>query len=194
MCSPHCGWATRWSSTCSAFHSWKPMRRCGRLRCRVARRWLRSRKGRATRSKMRVRFPACRSSRLFAISGPSTRRIPRRWQASFSACSRSLPEHEMSAIRRIALIAGDGIGPEVTAVGQELLEWYRDERGLPLELWPLELGAQRWLATGEGLSDALLAEIRRDASAVLLGALGDPRIPGHEHARSILFGLRFGLD
>jgi 3-isopropylmalate dehydrogenase len=100
----------------------------------------------------------------------------------------------MSAIQRIALIAGDGIGPEVGSVGQELLEWYRDERGLPLELWPLELGAERWLATGEGLTEALFAQIRDEASAVLLGALGDPRIPGHEHARSILFGLRFGLD
>lgn len=100
----------------------------------------------------------------------------------------------MGANRRIALIPGDGIGPEVSAVSKRLLEWYRDERGLPLELWPLELGAELWLATGEGLSDALLAQIRGEASAVLLGALGDPRVPGHEHARSILFGLRFGLD
>jgi 3-isopropylmalate dehydrogenase len=100
----------------------------------------------------------------------------------------------MSALRRIALIAGDGIGPEVMALGEQLLEWYRAERGLPLELWRLDLGAERWLATGQGLSDVLLTQIRAEASAVLLGALGDPRIPGHEHARSILFGLRFGLD
>lgn len=100
----------------------------------------------------------------------------------------------MAAIRRIALIDGDGIGPEVMAVGRALLEWYRDERGLPLELWSLPLGAEHWLATGEGLSEPMLEQIRGEASAVLLGALGDPRIPGHEHARSILFGLRFGLD
>jgi 3-isopropylmalate dehydrogenase len=100
----------------------------------------------------------------------------------------------MRAIRRIALIAGDGIGPEVMAVAVHLLEWYRDERKLPLELWPLPLGAEHWLATGEGLSEELFARIRDEASAVLLGALGDARIPGHEHARSILFGLRFGFD
>lgn len=100
----------------------------------------------------------------------------------------------MAGVRRIAVIAGDGIGPEVTAIGSALLEWYRDARGLPLELWPLPLGAEHWLATGEGLSERLLEQIRGEAAAVLLGALGDPRIPGHEHARSILFGLRFGLD
>jgi 3-isopropylmalate dehydrogenase len=100
----------------------------------------------------------------------------------------------MSELRRIALIAGDGIGPEVTREGQRLLEWYRDERGLPLELWPLELGAEHFLATGEGLPEPLFRRIESEASAILLGALGDPRVPNHEHARQILFGLRLGLD
>ncbi|HLV68833.1 MAG TPA: isocitrate/isopropylmalate family dehydrogenase [Polyangiaceae bacterium] len=95
---------------------------------------------------------------------------------------------------RIAVIPGDGIGPEVVREGVRLLEWYRERRGLPLELWPLDLGAERWLGEGVGLPDALRAEIGASAAAVLLGALGDPRIPGHEHARAILFGLRTGFD
>jgi 3-isopropylmalate dehydrogenase len=100
----------------------------------------------------------------------------------------------VTSLHRIAIIAGDGVGPEVAAQGARLLEWYRDRRGLPLELWPLPLGAERWLTDGTGLPDALRDEIRDTCSAVLLGALGDPRIPGHEHAREILFGLRQGFD
>lgn len=95
---------------------------------------------------------------------------------------------------RIALIAGDGIGPEVMRVGVRLLEHLRDKKGLPIELWSLPFGAEYWLEYGVGLPDAVFAEIRDTTRAVLLGALGDPRIPGHEHAREILFGLRFGLD
>lgn len=102
--------------------------------------------------------------------------------------------HESKRRHRIAVVAGDGIGPEVTAQGVRLLEWYRDELGVPLDLWPLDLGAERWLAEGIGLPEALRDEIRDTCDAVLLGALGDPRVPGHEHAREILFGLRLGLD
>ena len=97
------------------------------------------------------------------------------------------------SVKRIAIIPGDGIGPEVTREGVRLLEWYR-ARGFPFELWELDLGAHRWLRDGTGLPSELFAEIRDSAHAVLVGALGDPRIPGHEHARAILFGLRHGLD
>ncbi|HYO98022.1 MAG TPA: isocitrate/isopropylmalate family dehydrogenase [Polyangiaceae bacterium] len=100
----------------------------------------------------------------------------------------------MSPRPRIAVIAGDGIGPEVTRFGVELLEFYRDERGVPLELWSLDLSAERWLREGVGLPRQTADEIRDTCTAVLLGALGDPRIPGHEHAREIVLGLRFGLD
>lgn len=78
--------------------------------------------------------------------------------------------------------------------GVRLLEWFRAEHGLPLELWPLDLGAERWLTDGIGLPASLRDEIRESCAAVLLGALGDPRVPGHEHAREILFGLRQGFD
>ena len=94
----------------------------------------------------------------------------------------------------IAVLGGDGIGPEVIAQATRVLEHYRDRRGLPLELWHLDLGADRYLRDGTTYPREVHARIASEASAVLLGALGDPRVPGLEHAREILFGLRFGLD
>jgi 3-isopropylmalate dehydrogenase len=96
--------------------------------------------------------------------------------------------------RLIAVIGGDGIGPEVMAQATRVLEYYRDARGFPLELWPLDLGAERYLRDGTTYPREVHERIAREASAVLLGALGDPRVPGLEHARDILFGLRFKLD
>lgn len=96
--------------------------------------------------------------------------------------------------RLIAIVAGDGIGPEVIAQATRVLTFYRDQRGLPLVLWPLDLGADRYLRDGTTYPGEVHARIRHEASAVLLGALGDARVPGMEHARDILFGLRFGLD
>ncbi|HEX4445464.1 MAG TPA: isocitrate/isopropylmalate dehydrogenase family protein [Polyangiaceae bacterium] len=96
--------------------------------------------------------------------------------------------------RLIAVIGGDGIGPEVMTQATRVLEYYRDARGLPLELWPLDLGAERYLRDGTTYPREVHERIAREASAVLLGALGDPRVPGLEHARDILFGLRFKLD
>jgi 3-isopropylmalate dehydrogenase len=95
--------------------------------------------------------------------------------------------------KKIAILPGDGIGKEVIAQARELLELYRGTAGLPLELWDLDLGADRFLRDGTTLPEDVLSEIRRSAG-VLLGALGDPRIPGQEHAREILFGIRFGCD
>ncbi|NOU32353.1 MAG: isocitrate/isopropylmalate dehydrogenase family protein [Polyangiaceae bacterium] len=94
----------------------------------------------------------------------------------------------------IALLPGDGIGKDVLAEGKRLLELYRDKRGMPLDLWELDLGADRYLKDGTTFPKETAERIRTEASAVLLGALGDPRVPGLEHARDILFGLRFGLD
>ena len=94
----------------------------------------------------------------------------------------------------IAILPGDGIGTEVIAQARRVLELYRDERGLPLDLWDLDLGAERFLRDGTTYPDAVRERIDHEASAVLLGALGDPRVPGMEHARDILFGMRFGLD
>jgi len=100
----------------------------------------------------------------------------------------------MADQKLIAVIPGDGIGPEVIAQAKRVLDFYRTQRGLPLDLWHLDLGADRYLRDGTTYPPEVRERIAREASAVLLGALGDPRVPGLEHARDILFGLRFGLD
>jgi len=94
------------------------------------------------------------------------------------------------ARKLIAVIPGDGIGPEVIAQAVRLIE----RRKLPLDLWHLDLGADRYLKDGTTFPKDVADRIRNEASAVLLGALGDPRVPKLEHARDILFGLRFGFD
>jgi 3-isopropylmalate dehydrogenase len=96
--------------------------------------------------------------------------------------------------KKIAIIGGDGIGPEVTQEAKLLLELYRDRAGLPLDLWELDLGANRFLRDGTTFPKEIQIAIQRECSAVLLGALGDPRVPNLEHARDILFGMRFGMD
>jgi 3-isopropylmalate dehydrogenase len=96
--------------------------------------------------------------------------------------------------KRIAVIEGDGIGKEVVAVGVALLQRLAEVRGYPLELVHFDLGADRYLRDGATFPAEDQRTIRETCHAVLLGALGDPRVPGLEHARDILFGLRFGLD
>src|SRR6185436_15580225 len=82
----------------------------------------------------------------------------------------------------------------VIAQARRVLELYRDRRIVDLELWELDLGADRYLKDGTTYPADVAARIAKETRAVLLGALGDPRVPGLEHARDILFGLRFGLD
>jgi len=94
----------------------------------------------------------------------------------------------------IAIIPGDGIGPEVMLQARRALEFYKNEKKLPLDLWQLDLGADRYLKDGTTFPKEDADRIENEAKAVLLGALGDPRVPGLEYARDILFGLRFGLD
>jgi 3-isopropylmalate dehydrogenase len=94
----------------------------------------------------------------------------------------------------IAILPGDGIGPEVISQARRVLEFYRDKRGLDLALWDLDLGADRYLRDGTTYPKDVAEKVKGEARAVLLGALGDPRVPGLEHARDILFGTRFGLD
>ena len=97
-------------------------------------------------------------------------------------------------MKKIAIIAGDGIGREVVREGVRALEWFRAHRGVELDLWHLDLGAERYLRDGTTFPDHVRDAIWNDCAAVLLGALGDARVPGFEHARDILFGMRMGFD
>jgi 3-isopropylmalate dehydrogenase len=99
-----------------------------------------------------------------------------------------------SGRKKIAIIGGDGIGPSVTAEAKLLLELYRDKAGLPLDLWELDLGADRYLRDGTMFPKEIQIAVQRECAAVILGALGDPRVPNLDHAAAILFGMRFGYD
>ncbi len=95
---------------------------------------------------------------------------------------------------RIALIPGDGIGVEVVSEARRVLEFVREAEGVTLELVEWDLGADRFLRDGITITDDELVSLDQDHDAVLLGALGDPRVPGNEHAKDILLGMRFKLD
>ena len=95
---------------------------------------------------------------------------------------------------KIAIIPGDGIGVEVTREAVQLLEEINARAGLGFELVEWDLGAERYLRTGSAITEDEMAELETEYRAILLGALGDPRVPDHAHAREILLGLRFRLD
>jgi len=95
---------------------------------------------------------------------------------------------------RIAVIAGDGIGPEVIEAAIPLLQRATVKHGGALEFERLPYGADHYLKTKETLPEAAFHHLRDDVDAIFIGALGDPRVPGNEHARDILLGLRFRLD
>ena len=95
---------------------------------------------------------------------------------------------------RIAVIAGDGVGTEVTREAVKTLRAVTAEAGPELELVEWPHGADHYLATGTTLTDDEFADLAANYDAILLGAMGDPRVPGNEHARDILLGLRFRLD
>ena len=95
---------------------------------------------------------------------------------------------------RVAVIAGDGIGPEVIEAAIPVLDRAAAAHGFALDWERLPYSADHYLATGETLPDAAFAHLRDDVDAIFLGAIGDPRVPGNEHARDILLGLRFRLD
>ena len=94
---------------------------------------------------------------------------------------------------RIAILPGDGIGPEVTAEAVETLRLIAEIRGFPLELTPYPFGAEHYLRTKETFPATALEEMRGQ-DAILVGAIGDPRLPIGLLERAIISGIRFGLD
>src|SRR5437868_7782511 len=94
---------------------------------------------------------------------------------------------------RLAVIPGDGIGPEVVAEGLKVLEAVAPSGDLKFEQTPYDLGAARWHRTGETLPDSVLAELR-DQDVILLGAVGDPSVPSGTLERGLLLRIRFALD
>jgi len=94
---------------------------------------------------------------------------------------------------KIAVIGGDGIGPEVTAIALEAIRKVTAGSGVEFVTTEYDLGARRYLATGETLTDADLESLK-EHDAILLGAIGDPRVPSGVLERQLLLKLRFSFD
>jgi 3-isopropylmalate dehydrogenase len=97
------------------------------------------------------------------------------------------------AAYKLAVIPGDGIGPEVVVEGLKVLDVAAAKHGLTFEKTEYELGAKYWHKTGETLPDAVMAELAK-ADVILLGAVGDPSVPSGVLERGLLLKLRFAFD
>ena len=94
---------------------------------------------------------------------------------------------------KLAVIGGDGIGPDVVAEGIKVLDVIAKKYDLSFEKTSFELGAVSWRKTGEALSDAVLAEIAKN-DVILFGAVGDFSVPNGVLERGIILKLRFAFD
>lgn len=95
---------------------------------------------------------------------------------------------------KLAVIAGDGIGPEVVREALKVLDAVEAVHHPGITVETLPYGADHYLSTGITIPPAEMQRLSRDVDAILVGAIGDPRVPGNEHARDILLGMRFQLD
>jgi len=96
--------------------------------------------------------------------------------------------------KRIAVIPGDGIGKEVIPEALKVLKAAAARGRRVLAITEFDWGADRYLRDGTTLPPDAVEMIRRDYDAILLGALGDPRVASNQHGADILIGLRFKLD
>ena len=92
--------------------------------------------------------------------------------------------------KRIAVVAGDGIGKEVIPNAIEVVK----ASGAPVEFTHFDWGADRHLADGTTIPPDGFQMLARDFDAIFVGALGDPRVPTNIHAKEILLGMRFKMD
>ena len=99
----------------------------------------------------------------------------------------------MSKNFNLAVIAGDGIGPEVVNEGLKILDAAGKKHGFPYSKKAFELGAAFWHKTGEVLPDKTLEELK-SFDVILLGAVGDPSVPSGVLERGLLLKLRFAFD
>jgi 3-isopropylmalate dehydrogenase len=99
-------------------------------------------------------------------------------------------DQQNSSKKRVAVIAGDGIGQEVIPQALKVIR----ASGVPLEITELDWGADRYLRDGMTVPPDGFAMLGRDFDAILAGAFGDPRVKTNIHAKEILLGMRFRMD
>ncbi|MEM2838857.1 MAG: isocitrate/isopropylmalate dehydrogenase family protein [Thermoplasmata archaeon] len=94
---------------------------------------------------------------------------------------------------RIASVPGDGIGPEIVAAARKVLDSLGDKHGYSIDWFDCPIGAEHYLKTGELLSDDMIKSLA-NCKAILLGALGDPRVAPGILEKGILLKMRFVFD
>ena len=99
----------------------------------------------------------------------------------------------MSKSYNIAVIPGDGTGPEVTREGVKVLDALSQRSGFKLNFTHYDFGGDRYLRTGETLPDSAIEELKKQ-NAIYLGAIGHPEVKAGILERGILLRLRFELD
>jgi len=104
----------------------------------------------------------------------------------------SEPRTESTTVK-VAVVGGDGIGPEVVVEAVRVLHVAAASEGMTIEATDYDLGAAAWRRTGQALPDRVLQELRTQ-DAILLGAVGDPSVPAGILERGLLLRLRFELD
>ncbi|HJZ68153.1 MAG TPA: 3-isopropylmalate dehydrogenase [Blastocatellia bacterium] len=97
-------------------------------------------------------------------------------------------------MKRIAVIPGDGIGPEVISEAVRTVELAGEVFDLEFSIDWFDWGAEKYLSTGVTLPEGALKMLAAEYDAILSGAFGDPRVPDNKHAADILLAMRFGLD
>jgi tartrate dehydrogenase/decarboxylase/D-malate dehydrogenase len=94
---------------------------------------------------------------------------------------------------KIPVIPGDGIGPEIVAEGQKVLEAAADKHGFSIDWVNFDLGAEHYLQTGELVSEDTLKELSRYRT-IYLGSIGDPRVKPGVLEKGVLLSMRFYFD
>src|SRR5688500_2754958 len=103
------------------------------------------------------------------------------------------PFARMKRAHRIAVLGGDGIGPEVTGAALSVLDAAEERFGFATEREELPWSSRRYLESGERVTADMIRSLRR-FDAVLMGAIGHPDAPRGMIERDIIMGLRLGLD
>src|SRR5438477_6270249 len=96
----------------------------------------------------------------------------------------------VNSMKKIAVIAGDGIGKEVIPQAVKVIEATK----APVKLTYLDWGGDRYLRDGTTVPKGGFEMLARDFDAIFVGAFGDPRVPSNIHAKEILLGMRFKMD